>query len=159
MRYLIISSLILTTLLSFSVNPNYETPWYKVALSHLKKEKEYKGIQFFEGTWKEALKESKKTGKPIFMDAYTSWCGPCKMMAKRVFTNENVGNFYNENFINIKMDMEKGEGPVLAKKYGVTAYPTLFFINADGAQIGKSIGFHNTSQIVSIGEQILAAEK
>ena len=47
----------------------------------------------------------------IFLDAYASWCGPCKMLQKNVFTKKAVGDFYNSKFINVKMDMEKGEGP------------------------------------------------
>ena len=50
------------------------------------------GIRFFEGSWAEALAESKKTGKPIFMDCYTVWCVPCKKLAKEVFTKPEIGD-------------------------------------------------------------------
>ena len=56
------------------------------------------GIEFFHGTWVEALAEAKKQEKPIFVDAYTTWCGPCQMMSKNVFTHADVGAFFNENF-------------------------------------------------------------
>ena len=68
------------------------------------------GIIFFEGTWKEALEKAKKEDKLVFVDSYTTWCGPCIKMAKNVFTQESVGSFYNQNFINIKLDMEKEDG-------------------------------------------------
>jgi len=116
-----------------------------------------KGIEFFDGTWEEAVALSEKEGKPIFLDAYASWCGPCKMLKSRVFTNEEVGSYYNDNFINMKMDMEKGEGKALARKYRVTAYPSLFFINADGSLRKKAVGYHNPDQIIQLGKTALAA--
>ncbi len=113
-----------------------------------------KGIKFFEGTWEEALAESKKQNKPIFLDAYASWCGPCKMMAKNTFTKEKAGTYFNEHFINVKMDMEKGEGVMMSKQLQITAYPTLFFINSEGRILAKSIGYHTARALVDVGEQV-----
>ena len=73
------------------------------------------GIVFSDGTWFQLLEKAKKEDKVIFMDAYTTWCGPCKKMARETFTQKSVGEFYNTNFINVKMDMEKGEGIQLAR--------------------------------------------
>lgn len=115
------------------------------------------GIEFFEGTWDEALALSKKEGKPIFLDAYASWCGPCKILKSRVFTNEEVGAYYNSHFINVEMDMEKGEGKNLARKYRVTAYPSLFFINSDGSVRKMAVGYHGPEQIIELGKTALAA--
>ena len=94
--------------------------------------KKAEGIAFFKGTWQEVLEQAKKENKLIFMDCYTSWCGPCKMLAKDVFTDPDVAAFFNEKFVNAKVDMEKGEGPALKKQYGVNAFPTLLFLNGDG---------------------------
>ena len=65
------------------------------------------GIQFFGGNWEEAIETAKKEHKLIFVDAYAEWCGPCKRMAKEVFTQKELGDFFNKYFINVKMDMEK----------------------------------------------------
>ncbi|MFR3851185.1 MAG: thioredoxin family protein, partial [Odoribacter splanchnicus] len=62
----------------------------------------------------------------------TSWCGPCKMLAKEVFTDPEVAAFFNEKFVNVKVDMEKGEGMELKEQYKVSAYPTLNFIDGNG---------------------------
>ena len=51
------------------------------------------GINFFEGSFQEVKAEAKKQNKIIFIDCYTSWCGPCKWMAKNVFTDKKVGDF------------------------------------------------------------------
>ena len=126
-------------------------------LSKSYKVQDRKGIEFFDGTWEEEVTLSEKEEKPIFLDAYASWCGPCKMLKSRVFNNEEVGSYYNDNFINMKMDMEKGEGKALARKYRVTAYPSLFFINADGSVRKKAVGYHNPDQIIQLGKTALAA--
>ena len=60
------------------------------------------GIEFFHGSWDEALELAKKEHKAIFMDAYAEWCGPCKRMAKNIFTQKEVGDFFNKHFINVK---------------------------------------------------------
>jgi thiol:disulfide interchange protein len=97
-------------------------------------------ISFKEADWKSQLATAKKDNKIIFFDAYTSWCGPCKMMAKDIFTRDSVADLFNQTFLNVKYDMEKGEGPELQKKYGVSAYPTYLFINADGEVVHKIVG-------------------
>ena len=68
------------------------------------------GIEFEHGTLEEALVKAKKENKIIFMDCYTTWCGPCKYLAKNVFTQKEVGYFFNKNFVNVKMDMESEAG-------------------------------------------------
>ena len=113
------------------------------------------GIQFFEGTLKEAKELAAKEHKIIFIDAYTSWCGPCKRMAKDVFTQESVGNFYNKHFINMKIDMEKGEGPKVASKYSVRSYPTFLFIDEKGAIVHQAKGGRPAEQFIGIGKQAL----
>lgn len=113
------------------------------------------GIEFFHGSYEEALEESKTQGKLIFVDAYAEWCGPCKRMAATVFKEEKVGEFYNQNFINMKIDMEKGEGPKLARKYGVRAYPTFFFLDEKGEIVAKATGGRQTKQFLQLGENAL----
>jgi len=113
------------------------------------------GITFFEGTFEEALAKAEKEHKVIFLDAYAAWCGPCKMLKKNVFSDPNVGAFYNENFINLAIDMEKGNGPKIASKYGVSAYPTLLFLNGDGSVANKAIGYQNSDQLIALGKAVL----
>jgi len=114
------------------------------------------GIQFFEGTWEEALQEARKQDKIIFMDAYAEWCGPCKRMAREVFTDMTVGAYFNRHFINVKMDMEKGEGIKLSREYGVRAYPTLLFIDYDGTLVKRSVGAKQRQGLIRLGTEALS---
>ena len=63
------------------------------------------GMEFHHGTWDEALAKSKASGKLIFMDAFTTWCGPCKRMSAQTFPLKEVGEFYNTNFINYELKL------------------------------------------------------
>lgn len=109
------------------------------------------GIQFeHDLLFADALQKAKAENKIVFMDAYTTWCGPCKMMAARVFPDSAVGVFFNTRFVNLKTDMEKGEGPALALRYGVEYYPTLLFFNAEGKVIHKAVGYHNAEEFVKL---------
>lgn len=110
------------------------------------------GIHFFKGTMAEAQELAAKEHKIIFMDAYTSWCGPCKRMARDVFSDAEVGKFFNKHFINIKVDMEKGEGPRLAGKYRVNSYPTLLFLDEKGDVVHAAKGGRPSDQFLGLGK-------
>jgi thiol-disulfide isomerase/thioredoxin len=124
-------------------------------LSNALSAQDKKGILFFEGTWQQALEEAQKTHKILFVDAFTTWCGPCQRMAKEVFSLEEVGIFYNKHFINVKLDMEKGEGPKFAQKYKITSYPTLLFIDEKGEEIQVFKGSRPADQFINLGKGIL----
>ncbi len=109
------------------------------------------GIEFVEDkTWEEVLTIAEKENKIVFLDAYTTWCGPCKKMSREVFPLEQVGSVFNENFINVKMDMEKGEGKKVARKYGIRAFPTLLFVNSDGDVVHRVAGFRDSKGLLSL---------
>lgn len=93
------------------------------------------GIQFTEGSWNEALAKAKSEHKLIYMDIYTTWCGPCKIMAAQIFPAAEAGEKYNGLFVNYKIDAEKGEGITLAKKYQVEGYPTNLYINPEDESV------------------------
>ena len=107
-------------------------------------------------TYKEALAAAKDEKKLVFIDFYTSWCGPCKMMMKNIFPLKEVGDYLNDKFVCIKIDAEKGEGPELAKKYKVKAYPT--FVAIDVVErvlmIKEGGSVDGTAFITSIDRQI-----
>ena len=114
------------------------------------------GIEFFHGSWEEALVEAEAQNKVIFVDAYTTWCGPCKRMAAQVFPDATVGEFYNANFISVKLDMEKEESVTFRQKFPVSAYPTLFFIDYDGTLVKKVKGAQSVEKFIAAGKSALS---
>lgn len=114
------------------------------------------GIDFFHGTWDEAIAEAKAQDKILFVDAYAEWCGPCKRMARNVFTHDEVGKFYNANFINLKLDMEKSENKKFRQKYPVSAFPTLFYIDYTGEVVQKVKGAQQVDGFINLGKSALS---
>lgn len=113
------------------------------------------GIQFFEGTIQEALEKAKKENKPVFIDIYATWCGPCKMLKKNTFSDKEVGDYYNTNFINIAIDSETKEGRELVDKYRIEGYPTLLILDKNGKQIAKQVGFVEPRILINFGKRIV----
>lgn len=98
------------------------------------------GVRFFDGPWNLAVERAGVEKKMIFLDCYTSWCGPCKMLMSKVFPDSLVGDYMNRNFISVKMDMEKGDGITMRERLNVTAFPTLIFFNSKGEEIDRIVG-------------------
>ena len=86
------------------------------------------------------IARAKAENKLVFVDCYTEWCGPCKQMSKYVFTLDSIADFFNSRFINLKLDMEKGEGPEAGKKYKVGAYPSFLIFDGEGNLLYKFVG-------------------
>lgn len=110
-------------------------------------------INFVSLTWKQIKEKAAKEKKMIFFDAYTTWCGPCKYLENKVYTDDAVARYYNENYINVKFDMEDGEGISLAEELGITSYPTLLFFSTEGKLVHKYIGAMDAPDFVNLGKE------
>ena len=118
----------------------------------------------------EALTAQKKNPKKIIMDVYTKWCGPCKLMDKKTFSNKDVIKFINKNYYAVKFDAEgteevnyqdftytnpnyqegrKGRNSqhLLAHALKVTGYPSLVFFKEDGELIQTVVGYKTPEQL------------
>lgn len=122
------------------------------------------GVVFLEGkTFAEAVDLARESGKKVLLDCYTSWCGPCKMMTREIFPQKAAGDYFNREYVNIKIDMEKGEGPELAKRFGVRAYPTFIIFDGEGKEIGRLVGGKKSAEEFvedvknAVGENSLSA--
>lgn len=110
------------------------------------------GIKFEDSNFATILTKAKKENKLVFIDAYASWCGPCKLMVKNIFPLKTVGDYYNSHFINAKIDMEKGEGIELAKKYNVKAFPTYLFIDGNGEEVHRTLGYVEENDFIQFAK-------
>jgi len=118
----------------------------------------------------DALAAQKETPKKIFMDVYTKWCGPCKLLDKNTFGDKDVIKFVNENYYAVKFDAEgteeiyyqdfnytnpnyqegrKGRNSqhLLANALKVNAYPSLVFFNDNGDLIQTVVGYKTPEQL------------
>ncbi|MBI3518320.1 MAG: thioredoxin family protein [Bacteroidetes bacterium] len=118
-----------------------------------------KAIAFEHGTFQEIKDKALKENKLIFIDAFTTWCGPCKQMSKNVFTNDAVADYYNANLVNAKIDMEKGEGIEIAKLYEVKCYPNLLFIDGHGNLVHRVAGSMSPKEFIALAEDAKQPEK
>jgi len=113
------------------------------------------GIKFMHESLAKGLETASVLNKPVFIDCYTTWCGPCKYLSTTIFPDRKVGEFYNENFICMKFDMEKGEGLDIAKKYDIKSYPTLLFLNSNGEIMHKEAGSRDADNFIKLGQKAL----
>jgi thioredoxin-related protein len=112
-------------------------------------------IDFEKKSWDAVIKKAKKQNKYIFVDCYTTWCGPCKLMDKKTFQDRQVGAFYNENFISYKIDMESTEGLDFSQYFLASVYPTFFFLDPNGNTVLKTVGYQEAEAFIQTGKQAL----
>ncbi|WP_165876163.1 thioredoxin family protein [Mariniflexile fucanivorans] len=116
---------------------------------------ELKGIHFFDGTFNEALVKAKDLNKPIFLDVYAKWCGPCKLLKRTTFKDEEVGTYFNNNFISIAINGETKEGNEIMKKYNISAYPSLLIIDSNGEVKTREVGFKKPRVLINFGRRVI----
>jgi len=97
-------------------------------------------VDWTQPPWENVLKTAKQENKHIFIDFYTTWCGPCKMLDKVTYQDPAVVEYLN-GIIAVKYDAEKDEGEVLAEKFRVKAYPTLLLLDPDGKVVDRHVGY------------------
>jgi thiol-disulfide isomerase/thioredoxin len=117
------------------------------------------GIVFAKGDWSSMLAKAKAEDKLIFVDVYTTWCGPCKMVDHNIFPKAAIGAKFNANFINYKVDAEYGEGPSIADRYDVRSYPNFLFINGEGKLVHRMTGYQPVESFLKEANIALSLSK
>lgn len=106
------------------------------------------GVQFFDGTFEQALKAASEQNKKVFVDFYATWCGPCKMMEQNTFPEQRVGEYFNAKFINCRINAEDKAVSAVANKYRVKAFPTLMIVDAEGTVVRSQEGGMSADQLL-----------
>ena len=92
--------------------------------------------------WEAIKSDAKKNKKLIFLDAYTDWCGWCKVMDKNTFSDKAIGGMMNQYFVNYKLEMEKEElGQQISLKYAITSFPTFLVFDSEGTLVYTIVGY------------------
>ena len=105
--------------------------------------------------WAKVTAKAQSQGLDIFVDVYTDWCGYCKMMDRDVFSDQEVGDYFNARFINVKLDAETSFGEVWAANYEVTGYPTYIFLNNEEEYIGEIGGYNEKAEFMAESKSII----
>jgi len=130
-----------------------------------------KGVRFEHGsTWEKVKAKARQENKHIFVDCFTTWCGPCIRMAENVFPQEKVGDFFNANFVNLKLQMDetnkdseevrswRGEAKRFAEDYSVQAYPTFLIFSPEGKLVHRIVGGGEADEFIALAKKGLAPE-
>lgn len=113
-----------------------------------------KGINFQKIDLEAAKKIAAKENKLIFIDLFTTWCGPCKLMAKNTFTDPKIGEMFNKNFVNLGIDAEK-EGLSIAKEFKIVNYPSFLFLDPKGKLVQYDFGYYTPEEFIKVGAAVL----
>lgn len=115
------------------------------------------GIRFVHDaeSWEAVLQLATARQQPVFVDVYTEWCGPCKWMDQYVFNQDEVGEYMNARFVNVKLDAEKGWGPEFTTRFGVASYPTYLYFDPSGDLLFSSGGSRPAADFLANGKHAL----
>ena len=98
-------------------------------------------VRFYDGSYDELLRESRKQKKPIILEFWANWCIPCRKMENETFANPDFAAFINKNFLVYKVNIDTFDGMDIADKYNIDAYPTLVLLDAKNKYINRYKGF------------------
>jgi thioredoxin-related protein len=117
------------------------------------------GIQFEKSNFATALNKAKNEKKVLFIDGYAVWCGPCKRMDQEVFPLKEVGDYFAQNLVALKVDVERGEGPEIKRKYGINGLPGYVFLDGDGNVVYRESGSMPAPNFLKAAQTAVAFSK
>lgn len=123
--------------------------WSIILLASCEDDKPIKGgIKFEKLSFEQASVKSKNENKVLFVDAYATWCGPCKKLAKNTFVDKKVEKVFNSNFVNIKMDVDEAASLSFVEKYEINSIPTMLFFDSSGKVLKRLEGYYDEEELL-----------
>jgi thioredoxin-related protein len=126
------------------------------------------GIRFKQDiSWQQVLTKAKAEHKHVFVDCYATWCSPCKEMDMHVYSDKELGEFFNNKFISIKLQMDSTkydskdimkhytDAHRIGERYKINGYPTYLFFNPDGRIIYKDLGSKGLDEFLAMGTMVV----
>ena len=130
------------------------------------------GMKFdHEHSWSEILAKAKAENKYIFMDCFTTWCCPCKYMSSTIFPMKEVGDFYNDKYIMVKVQFDTTANDdahvkswfkdmeAINAKYKIMAYPTYLFFDPNGEAVHRAVGSSDAQTFLTKGKDAMNSDK
>lgn len=114
------------------------------------------GVKFLGLDWEAALDKARVEQKLIFLEGYVTWSEPCEIMEKYTLSDKEAGDYYNERFINIQLDMEDFPGALLAEEYEVASFPVMLFVNGKGEVVHRGCGAIEAQEFIDLGKAALS---
>lgn len=122
-------------------------------------------------SWNQVKQKALNENKFVFIDAYATWCGPCKAMNKTVFVNDTIERYFNEKFVCLKVQMDKtksdddyikswySEAELIKKEFKINSYPTFIFISPEGKVVHKEFGYKSVIEFMAIANSAIQPGK
>ena len=104
-------------------------------------------------SFEKAIEKAKTEKKIVMVDFYADWCGPCKAMDAKTFAVDNVGKFLRDKTIAVKINID--DNKALAAKHKITAIPCLVFLDGEGKEVGRILGFREAPKFLEEAEKIV----
>lgn len=106
------------------------------------------GVPFVAGSFDEALARARSENRLVMVDVYTDWCGWCKKLDREVFASGRVADAA-KGIVAVRVNAEEG-GEDVARRYGVSGYPTILFVDGAGKLVRRVEGYVDVSEMVRI---------
>jgi thioredoxin-related protein len=115
-----------------------------------------RGIKFLPGEdWRYVVKSAREQDKPIFAMVCAPWCSKCSQMKQSVFTDPDVGSFFNEHFVNAMLNSEDTRTNLRVTGWGVKAVPTMVFLDKNHKVIYEVAGFRDSKRMLEEAQKAL----
>lgn len=116
-------------------------------------------LDFFVGTWNQACEIAEARQKPLFVYVYVNYERESNQMNNEVFTQSKIASFYEQNFINLKVNLHSQQGAFLRQKYQLRDFPSLLFFDQKRKLIVQDSGLKSVNEFLRIGKYALKSNQ